>query len=349
MIGAVADENSIMRRTRSPTLVLVSLAALIALPSQALAAGSGGIGPGGSPTGTVPGSTAKLVDGTAIPPADASPRVSRAIEAAKAARATLLGFTDDPSRIVRAAPAIQGTSQVARIPLYWTGVRLSGWGEIDLAVNAARASGQRLLITVTGLAAPDLGEWDSFLRGLHARYPDLWAVQAWNESNLANIGGDLSVEQTVAIVQTARQALPGVRVIGPGVSPTMPGAGRYQAQLYRALPNSVGVGINIFTYGRKNGVADALAAYRKAKAAGGKAEVYVTELGFHGGYFPNQAAVSAQAFKALRKEGAATVIFYRMLTDPTLTANWELTGHFNVLNEDLSPTPILAALRKASR
>ena len=299
-----------MPRTRSPYLVVALLAALIALPSEALASGSG--------------------------------------EAAKRkAEPTLIGFTDDPPRVAQAAPAVAGVSQVARIPVYWTGVGINGWGQIDEAVNAARASGQRILLTVTGTVAPDLAEWDAFLRELHARYPDVWAVQAWNESNLANIGGNLSVEQTVAVVQTAAAALPGVRIIGPGVSPTMPGAGRYQTQLYRALPNSVGVGINIFTYSRKTGVADALAQYRKAKLAGGKAKVYVTELGFHGGYFPNQASVSAQAFKALRKEGAATVVFYRLLTDPLLLVNWELTGRFAVLNDDLSPTPILSALRKA--
>ncbi len=299
-----------MPRTRSPLFVLFLLAALIALPSQALAGG---------------GEAAK-----------------------KKAEPTLIGFTDDPPRLALGAPAVAGTSQVARIPVYWTGVGINGWGQIDEAVNAARASGQRILLTVTGTVAPDLGEWDAFLRELHARYPDVWAVQAWNESNLANIGGNLSVEQTVAVVQTAAAALPGVRIIGPGVSPTMPGAARYQTQLYRALPNSVGVGINVFTYSRKAGVADALAQYRKAKAAGGKAKVYVTELGFHGAYFSNQATVSAQAFKALRKEGASTVIFYRLLTDPLLLVNWELTGHFNVLNADLSPTPIFAALQKAA-
>ena len=64
------------------TLGLAALVALIALPSQALAAGSGGIGPGGTGAGTVPGSTAQLVDGKAVPPADAPPRVVRAIEAA---------------------------------------------------------------------------------------------------------------------------------------------------------------------------------------------------------------------------------------------------------------------------
>jgi hypothetical protein len=63
------------------------VAALIALPSTALAAGSGGVGMAGvgdtAPTGvTTPGSTAKLKNGFAIPPADAPRRVVRAIEAA---------------------------------------------------------------------------------------------------------------------------------------------------------------------------------------------------------------------------------------------------------------------------
>ena len=65
-------------------LALSSCAALIALPPSALA-GSGGVGPDGGgdePTGTTPGSKAKLVDGKAIPPADAPARVVRAIQAA---------------------------------------------------------------------------------------------------------------------------------------------------------------------------------------------------------------------------------------------------------------------------
>ena len=71
----------------SAALGLASIAALIALPSQALAAGSGGIGTGDSndvPSAgtTTPGSKAKLKDGIAIPPANAPRAVKRAIEAA---------------------------------------------------------------------------------------------------------------------------------------------------------------------------------------------------------------------------------------------------------------------------
>lgn len=290
-----------MKLRLPPTLLLASLAALVALPSGAQAATS----------------------------------------------PTVLGFTDDLGSIARAAPVVQGTSQVARIPLYWTGVGTNGWGQVDMAVAAARASGQHVLIAVTGTKAPDLGQWALFLRQLHARYPDLWGVQAWNEPNLENIGGLLSVQQTAAIVQTAHDALPGVRMIGPSLSPTVPGAAQYQTDLYALLPDDIGVGVNIFTYRKATGIADVVSQYRQAKADGGAAEVYVTELGFHGAYFSDQAIISGQAFGALRAEGAAAVIFYRLLTDPLLTVNWELTGRFNVLNDDLTPTPILLALQRA--
>ena len=72
------------KRRLACALALSTCAALIALPSPALA-GSGGIGPDGGgdqPTGTTPGSKAKLVNGKAIPPADAPARVVRAIRAA---------------------------------------------------------------------------------------------------------------------------------------------------------------------------------------------------------------------------------------------------------------------------
>src|SRR4051812_34295541 len=138
-----------------------------------------------------------------------------------ASASTLLGFADDLGRVTQAAPAVTGTSEVARIPVSWVGVRDNGWAPVDAAADAARASGQRLFFSVSGLQAPDLTEWQTFLTNLQARYPDLWAVQAWNEPNLLGIGGDLTVEQTVAIVQAARAALPGVRLVGPSVSPTV--------------------------------------------------------------------------------------------------------------------------------
>ena len=72
-----------LRRKLSVAFALAAAVALTAPPAQAAAApGSGGIEPGGTTTGTVPGSTAQLVDGKAIPPADAPPRVVRAINAA---------------------------------------------------------------------------------------------------------------------------------------------------------------------------------------------------------------------------------------------------------------------------
>ena len=68
-------------------LGLAATAALIALPSPAMGAGSGGVGMGGSDDGpprgsTTPGSKAKLKNGFAIAPADAPRKVARAIEAA---------------------------------------------------------------------------------------------------------------------------------------------------------------------------------------------------------------------------------------------------------------------------
>jgi cell wall-associated NlpC family hydrolase len=74
------------RSKLSAALGLATVAALIALPSTALGAGSGGVGMGGTsdaPAGmTTPGSKAKLKDGYAIPPANAPRKVVRAIEAA---------------------------------------------------------------------------------------------------------------------------------------------------------------------------------------------------------------------------------------------------------------------------
>jgi cell wall-associated NlpC family hydrolase len=77
------------RRKLSAALGLAIVAALIALPSSALAASSGGVGPGGSgtvggptPGLTTPGPKAKLKNGYAIPPANAPRQVVRAIEAA---------------------------------------------------------------------------------------------------------------------------------------------------------------------------------------------------------------------------------------------------------------------------
>jgi cell wall-associated NlpC family hydrolase len=77
------------KRRRAAALGAVTAAALIALPSTALAAkGSGGIGMGGTddtpPTEgqTTPGTKAKLKNGYAVPPANAPRKVVRAINAA---------------------------------------------------------------------------------------------------------------------------------------------------------------------------------------------------------------------------------------------------------------------------
>src|SRR6188768_371297 len=84
---------------------------------------------------------------------------------------TYLGFTDDFKRTARAAPVVQGTSQVARLTISWRGVMGAGWSEVDEAVNAARASGQKVLLTIYDTQMPDLGQWTAFLGALHARYP----------------------------------------------------------------------------------------------------------------------------------------------------------------------------------
>ncbi|MGH2954532.1 MAG: hypothetical protein ACRDK9_11065 [Solirubrobacterales bacterium] len=69
------------RRKLSAALGLATASALIVLPSSAVAAGSGGVDTTGSDAPPA-GSRAKLVNGQAIPPADAPPEVVAAIEAA---------------------------------------------------------------------------------------------------------------------------------------------------------------------------------------------------------------------------------------------------------------------------
>jgi hypothetical protein len=69
------------RRKLSAALGLATATALIALPSSAFAGGSGGIDTTGSDAPEA-GTRAKLVNGQAIPPADAPPEVVAAIDAA---------------------------------------------------------------------------------------------------------------------------------------------------------------------------------------------------------------------------------------------------------------------------
>jgi cell wall-associated NlpC family hydrolase len=72
-----------LKRRLGVVLALSSCAALIALPTPAMA-GSGGLGTEDDKAtiGTTPGSKAKLVNGKAVPPANAPARVVRAIRAA---------------------------------------------------------------------------------------------------------------------------------------------------------------------------------------------------------------------------------------------------------------------------
>ena len=82
------DKKAGPKARLSAALGLATAAALIALPTPAMGAGSGGISLEGtgdtSPTSgeTTAGSKAKLKNGYAIPPADAPRKVVRAIEAA---------------------------------------------------------------------------------------------------------------------------------------------------------------------------------------------------------------------------------------------------------------------------
>ena len=86
------DAQTRSRGARRALVLPVTLLTLAIAPAVAFAQdGSGGVGPGGtttpSPTTpttgqTTPGNTAKLVNGKAIPPANAPKRVVRAIEAA---------------------------------------------------------------------------------------------------------------------------------------------------------------------------------------------------------------------------------------------------------------------------
>lgn len=73
------------RRRRATLAALVAGLAAFALPAAPVHAGSGGVSTGGGTT-TVRGSKAKLVNGKAIPPADAPPRIVKVIAAANRIR-----------------------------------------------------------------------------------------------------------------------------------------------------------------------------------------------------------------------------------------------------------------------
>lgn len=215
------------------------------------------------------------------------------------------------------------------------------WGHLDAVIPRLEGFGQRPLVTLYGVNSdPDPAEYGQAVASLHARYPRA-IVQAWNEPNNPTFG-DLSPELAGELMRAAAFASTG-RVIGCAASP-----GKADWQEYtRAAYRDVGLPVALHVYPHTHDpVSEVRSAYAFGEDVAEWRGVWVTELGLQRRYYgANQAALSAQSFRALRGLGASAVIFHR-LVEPGDVSEWERAARLWFIRANGERTDLYRALAK---
>jgi polysaccharide biosynthesis protein PslG len=235
------------------------------------------------------------------------------------------GYNEDwPLRVGQVGLAGAGGARLLRFPADWGSVQASGpgnwdWSLIDQIHARAAASGIRLIFEAYGSpcwAHPSLGcpgpfggsppdpahleRWGAFVATAARRYPDLAAIEVWNEPNLRpfwSIAPD--PERYVGLLTAARRALAGVPSRPPllfgglaGETLDRPGLIPYQRFLSRALDAGAAGNFDalaIHPYARPFDRPDYLAETRRLLGAArlilarrglGRTPIWATEIGF---------------------------------------------------------------------
>ena len=277
----------------------------------------------------------------------------------------LFGYTDDPEEHEAAADlAREGRAKTGRMPVVWAHIEpVEGfyrWRRTDDAYAALRAAGIRPIVTVYGapcwvattkcsrqtLYPRSFEAWRGFVDEVVTRYPKA-IIQAWNEPNQGHYGGAITPKQAADITMETRAAVAGrSKVIGPAASPT--GAWRrYTREVYRQLPRSVPMSLNIYPYSGRP-LAEIRKTYRRVTRGQGRRRIWVTEVGIHGGIHKHPARTSASAYKLLNRLGARAIVFHRLMRDKG-AIGWEKQGRFGALKRNLSPTPLYSALKRVAK
>ena len=172
---------------------------------------------------------------------------------------TLLGFTDDLGLASSrgCAGRSQGASSGRADPSDWTGCEGKAAGARSTRRSyAARASGQRLLLTVTGfqgsgprrvggVPGPSADPLSRRLGSKWLKPSSIWPASGGNGFIVRSVGrgsSDGGTRRSRASTSSGRRSRR--RSLASAA---------YQTALYAALPDDVGVGVNLFTYRGNSG------------------------------------------------------------------------------------------------
>jgi polysaccharide biosynthesis protein PslG len=277
------------------------------------------------------------------------------------------GYNEDwPLRVGEVRLAGAGGARLLRFPADWGTVQPSGpgswdWSLLDQIHAQAAASGVRLIFEAYGSpcwAHPSLGcpgpfggsppdpvhleHWGAFIAAAAGRYPDLAAIEVWNEPNLQpfwSIAPD--PERYASLLTAARRALADVPSRPPllfgGLAPLTsdgPGSISYQRFLARALDAGAAGNFDalaIHPYALPFNRPDYLAETRRLLGAArlilarrglGDTPIWATEIGFStagsGAVSPNeQANRLARLWQLLKRiPGVEAAVVHRFFDQP---------------------------------
>jgi hypothetical protein len=291
--------------------------------------------------------------------------------------------------------AARANARVIRFPLDWTTVQPQSadrwhWSDYDRLFSAAKAQGLGVILEPTGtpcwargafgcLDGTDPGppdpafdfQWARFVRRAVRRYPDITALEVWNEPNsdcFWEDGPDPARYATLLreAYQASKSARPDVPVLFGGIVPPglcRPGEDGYvqflkAADAAGAVGHYDGIALHPYPvpFGRtdyRERVLGLIAHVRKAlPRKKEKLPIWITELGIstHGSQAVSE-QMQAQRLPALYKLLARVphlpvVVIHRLFDDPAAEAPED---GFGLLRSDLSPKPAYGKMRRAFR
>jgi hypothetical protein len=269
------------------------------------------------------------------------------------------GFTDDALPWTEHVGwARRAGASVGRLPIHHGVVDLQGWSRFDQAYRALQRNGIRPMMVLSGGETHTMGvaKWRTLNRTLARRYPGA-ALQILNETNHPGFGGQLTPKGYARRLKQAERAIRSVRpkatVIASGAAPRgiyrRPHlqAAHYTRKVFRHIGRKrrIAAAAHIFP-SSGTPVREASRALRMVRRAARGRAVWVTETALRASYYDQgarRARPSVRMLRALRRQGARGVSFFRLINDP-LRADRD-----GALDLSGNPTVLYRHLRRAAR
>jgi hypothetical protein len=276
------------------------------------------------------------------------------------------GFNEDAIPMAQHVGRVkQANARIARVPVHIWVVRNQGWGRFDRAYRALRRNGVRPMMALSGsVQGMSPRQWRNFNRAFARRYASRAALQILNETNNP-VFGSLRPKRYARIVKQAERAIRRVRpratVIASAPAPRTAyknphqRAARYTRNVFRHIGprRRIQPAANIFPYSKQRPIREAKQALRAVRRGVRKASrarpVWVTETAMRGTIFgigQERARKSARLLRVLRRMGARSVIFHRLIDTPMRPGVMDTEG---ALDRNGNPTSLFWALRRAAR